>query len=95
MRNTASDPGLKVVVSEQADRGLSKMDASIREKFLAHFEKARNLPPRKHLRHGLPYFVEKVTHQARFTYDLKEDELLITRCFSTHKEYERWLQSLR
>ena len=86
---------MKVIVSAKADADLSKMDASIRSFFIMHFEKLQTMPPRRHLRFGMPYNVENVTSQARFAYDVEGDTLWIVRCFATHKEYEKWYKSFR
>ncbi len=86
---------MKVIVSGKADVDLSKMDPSIRSFFLKHFEKLQIMPPRRHLRFGLPYNVENVTSQARFSYDIGDDTIWIVRCFATHKEYEKWYKSFR
>lgn len=47
-------------------------------------------PPQKHMMHGIPCHVERVTKQARIVYQIKEDMINILHCFEGHKEYERW-----
>lgn len=74
----------------QAEEDLEKMDKTLREFFIAHFRKIKAMPPRRHLQHGVPFHVEDVTKQARFTYEIVGDIFVIVRCFTTHKEYERW-----
>jgi hypothetical protein len=71
------------------------MDGSIVKIFLKHFDKISEIPPRRHLRFGLPFNVEEVTKQARFTYDNENNTIIILRCFSTHKEYEKWYKSFK
>ncbi|MCX6768141.1 MAG: hypothetical protein NTY90_05465 [Candidatus Micrarchaeota archaeon] len=53
------------------------------------------MPPRRHLRFGLPYNVEEVTEQARFVYEREAGRITVVRCFATHKEYEKWYKSFR
>lgn len=82
-------------VAPQADDDLSRMDSSIRAHFISHFQKILRMPPRRHLRFGVPMHVEKVTEQARFVYKIEGDLLSVVRCFATHKEYEKWYRSFR
>ena len=86
---------MKVEVSKRADYDLSKMDGSIVNLFLKHFDKIGEIPPRRHLRFGLPFNVEEVTKQARFIYNDENNTITILRCFSTHKEYEKWYKSFK
>lgn len=86
---------MKVFISEKADADLSEMDGTLRSFFLKHFEKIAIMPPRRHLRFGLPFNVENVTNQARFVYEAESETLIILRCFATHKEYEKWYRSFK
>ncbi len=81
---------MQAVFSPNAEADLDAFDASLKKLFLSHTEKLLAMPPRRHLKFGLPHFVEKVTKQARMVYDVEGQTLLVLRCFSTHKEYERW-----
>ena len=47
------------------------------------------MPPGRHLKFGLAYNIEDVG-QGRIVYQVKNDTIYIIRCFSTHKEYEKW-----
>lgn len=71
------------------------MEPQLREFFIRHFRKISGMPPRRHMRFGLPYNVEKVTDQARFAYEKKGDRITVARCFADHKEYEKWYKSFR
>lgn len=71
------------------------MDQQEKLKFVSHIEKVARMPPRRHLRFGLPVYVENVTKQARLIYRIESDKLHILRCFQTHKEYEKWYNSFR
>jgi hypothetical protein len=86
---------MRVIISEKAEQDLDAMDELLRGYFIKHMEKLENMPPRRHMRFGLPYFVEDVTRQARMIYHPEEDCIFILRCFPTHKEYERWYLSFR
>lgn len=81
---------MEVIFSPNAETDLDAFDSSLRKLFLQHAEKLLKMPPRRHLKFGLPHFVEKVTKQARMIYDIEGEVLSVLRCFSTHKEYEKW-----
>lgn len=85
---------MEVVYSEHATKALFKMSRVQQIEFLGHVEKMMEMPPRKHLRFGQPYNVEKVG-QGRIVYQIEDEVMFITRCFATHKEYEKWYKSLK
>lgn len=85
----------EVITLEEAKKDLKKMDENQKKNFLLHFRKLVNFTPGKHLKHGLPFFVEKVTKQNRFAFDVNENIIQIVRCFKTHKEYEDWYKSYK
>ena len=86
---------MNVLATPKAEADLETMDAPLIRFFLKHFEKLQEMPPRRHLRFGMPFCVENVTTQARFVYKIEGDTLWVERCFATHKEYERWYNSFR
>ena len=81
--------------SDEAKKDMKAFERKLQGFFLSHTEKLTCMPPRRHLKHGLPWNVEDVTKQARLVYLADDDILRIIRCFATHKEYERWYQSYR
>ncbi len=87
--------GMKIVFSEKAERDLEDADATLRKLFFQHAEKVAQMPPRRHLKFGVPYPVEEVTRQARLVYRFENDACQILHCFKTHKEYERWYNSYK
>ncbi len=86
---------MEISYTEQSVKALEELDNSIRKRFVRHIEKLQSVPPRRHLKFGLPYNVEEVTKQARIIYQIKEEELHILRCFATHKEYEKWYKAYK
>lgn len=81
--------------TEQGDEDFQAFEKSLKKFFKSHLEKLSRMPPRRHMKRGLSFFVEDVTKQARLVY-LEEGELIkVLRCFATHKEYERWFNSFR
>jgi mRNA-degrading endonuclease RelE of RelBE toxin-antitoxin system len=84
---------MNVEFSEDAEASLDRMDEQLRILFFNHVEKISNIPPRRHMKFGLPYNVEKVTKKARMVYQINDGILYVLRCFQTHKEYERWYKS--
>ncbi len=86
---------MEIVFSENAEKELDGMDEQLRALFIKHAEKIMNVPPRRHMRFGLPYNVENVTKQARMVYNIQEEIVYILRCFKIHKEYEKWYKSFK
>jgi len=86
---------LKTKISEHADKDLSKFEVELRTFFFNHIKKISKMPPRRHLRFGLPFNVENVTRQARLVYEIEDNNLYILRCFSNHKDYEKWYKSFK
>ena len=86
---------MKIVFSEKAEKELDDADQSLRKFFVKHAEKIALMPPRRHLRFGLPFNVEEVTRQARLVYNIDGDVCYVLHCFKTHKEYERWYESFK
>lgn len=86
---------MKAEFSENAEKELDEMDNSLRKLFITHAEKISSIPPRRHMRFGLPFNVEEVTRQARIVYNIEEETCCILHCFKNHKEYERWYKSFK
>ncbi|HEY3274374.1 MAG TPA: hypothetical protein VGJ92_11455 [Methanocella sp.] len=81
-----------VVLSDKAKRDILKMDEKPARIFAKHIDKISKLPPRRHLKHGLPYSVDEVGG-GRLVYTYKEGTLYIIRCFTNHRDYEKWYES--
>jgi mRNA-degrading endonuclease RelE of RelBE toxin-antitoxin system len=79
---------LEIEYSEYAAKALLKMDRATQEVFTEQIEKMADMPPRRHLQFGQPYNVEKVW-QVRIVYQIEGNTMFVTRCFATHKEYEK------
>ncbi len=86
---------MKVCISERAEKELDDMEHQLRRLFIKHMVKLQNMPPRRHLKFGLPFDVENVTKNARMVYEIDAEDLFVVRCFSDHKEYERWYKSFK
>ena len=86
---------LQVRFSGNADEDLERMDASLQKFFISHAEKISQMPPRRHMKHGVPHYIENVTRQARLVYTIENETLWVIRCFATHEEYERWFKSFK
>jgi len=84
---------MNIFFSEKAKKDFEDMPSEIRIIFTKHIEKIACIPPRRHLKYGIPYHVEEVTKQSRLIYEIRNDNLYIIRCFKEHKEYERWYKS--
>jgi len=53
------------------------------------------MPPRRHMRFGLPFNVVNVTDQARLIYYVEVETLFVLRCFDKHKDYEKWYKTFQ
>lgn len=86
---------MEVVFAENAVREFERFSRDLQILFLSHFEKIQFMPPRRHMKYGIPFHVEKVTRQARIIYEIREQKLYILHCFADHKDYEQWYNSYR
>ncbi|MFA5382137.1 MAG: hypothetical protein WC356_03150 [Candidatus Micrarchaeia archaeon] len=86
---------MELFFSSEAEKDLAKLDKYEQKIFMKHAEKILNYENRKHLKHGVPFFVEKVSKQARIIYDIKEEKLIILKICATHKEYEKIYNTFR
>jgi hypothetical protein len=84
---------MKVIFHEDALKDLQSFDKTLKQHFAAHVEKLSKMPPRRHMKFGLPFHVENIMRQARLIYNERGDCIYIIRCFGAHKDYERWYNS--
>ena len=88
---------MQVIFDEDARRDLKKMDQSERVLFHKHVKKLIEIGPRRHFGYGIDAYKENVGADGRmpFTWDDAEETLRILRCFTDHKEYEKWYKSYK
>jgi len=86
---------MKVLFSQNADAELARTDSELRRIFINHIEKIASMPPRRHMKYGVPCHVENVTKQARIIYQTEGENLHILHCFPNHKDYERWYNTYK
>ena len=86
---------MKIEFSESAKEDFLKLERQLQVFFKNHLQKLSVMLPRRRLKFGVPHHVEDVTKQARLVYDIQENTLYVIRCFSKHKEYEKWFQSYK
>jgi hypothetical protein len=55
--------------------------------FLKHIMKIAQMPPRRHMKFGMPFNVEEIG-QGRIVYQVNEEKLIIVHCLADHKDYE-------
>lgn len=86
---------MEVEFSETAIKDLEDMDKATYTAFRKYLQKIAMMPPRRHMRHGLPFNIEEVG-QGRIAYQVDDENgtLYIIRCFCDHKEYEKWYSSM-
>ena len=85
---------MEVELLEQVKNDLDRMDNSVFIDFMKHLEKIAGTPFQRHLKHGLPFYVEEVG-QGRIIYSIDGDTIYIERCFTRHKDYEKWYRSYK
>lgn len=78
----------------EAEKDLDDMDNSTYIRFMKHLDKIAVQPPRKHARHGLPFFTENIG-QGRMPVIIEKDAIVVARCFRDHNEYHKWLDSFK
>ena len=86
---------MELVFSDSARKELESLPEEMAAHFLKHLEKMQEMPPRKHMKYGIPCHVEKVTKQARIVFNIEEGYIYILHCVGSHEEYERWYGSYR
>jgi len=85
----------ELIFIEKALDDLKSASKDLENIFLKHFDKIQSMPPRRHMKHGIPFHVENVTAQARIIYNIVGENVYVLRCFSDHKSYEKWYRSYR
>ncbi len=73
-------------------KDFNKLDKQFQILFYKKIKKISLLSSNKHLKHGLPYFVEKYVDGSRLDYTFTDNKLTIIRFFKIHKEYIKWLK---
>ena len=86
---------MEIKILETAEKELEKIPNPLNKQFGKHIEKIASNETSRHLKHGLQYFIENVTKQARIVYYFDEKTIYVMHCFKNHKEYERWYKSFK
>jgi len=86
---------MQIRILETTEKELEKIPNPLNKQFGKNIEKLTSKEINRHLKHGLPYYTENVTKQARIIYYTEEEIIFIAHCFATHKEYERWFKSYK
>jgi hypothetical protein len=88
---------MQIIFDEDARKDLKKMDRSERILFHEHVKKLVETGPRRHFGHGIDAFKENVGSDGRmpFMWDYDGETLRILRCFTDHKDYEKWYKSYK
>jgi mRNA-degrading endonuclease RelE of RelBE toxin-antitoxin system len=86
---------MELIFSDSARKEIENLEQELKSIFIKHLERMQSSPPCRHLKHGIPCHVEKVTRQARIVFDIRGERIHILHCFAGHKEYERWYKSFK
>ncbi len=81
-----------IFLTPEFKKDFSKLDKQFQIHIYKKIKKISSLQTNKHLKHSLPYFVEKSADGSRLVYILIDNKLTIIRFFKTHKEYTKWLK---
>lgn len=82
---------MNIVFTEDAKKEYSKIDKSVKEIFKKHIKKiSEEKTNRRHLRLGIPLYVENVSSSSRIVYDIDGNVITILHFFLNHKDYENW-----
>jgi hypothetical protein len=85
---------MEITLLDQAVDDLGGMDNNTWLVFAKHLRKIAQMPPRRHLKYGVPVHVEDVG-QGRIVYQINEDKLYVIRLFADHKDYEKWYRLIK
>lgn len=86
---------MQILFLETAEKELENIKNPLNGIFGKHIEKILTKETHRHLKKGLPYFVENVTKKSRIVYYIEDESIYIFHCFETHKEYEKWYKSYK
>jgi mRNA-degrading endonuclease RelE of RelBE toxin-antitoxin system len=87
---------MEIVFTNEARKEFKKLDNSLKILFNKHLEKMKTMENvGRHLRLGVPFYVENVGSSSRIVYDIENGKIIITYFFVTHKDYENWYVSFR
>lgn len=82
---------MDIVFTEDAKKEYSKLDKSVKENFKKHIKKiSKEKVNRRHLRLGIPFYVENVSSSSRIIYDIDGNVITIFHFYINHKDYEDW-----
>lgn len=81
---------MKSEFTDEGRQDFLALEKQLQVFFKKHIEKLLQMPPRRHLKFGVPHNVEDVTRQARMVYNIENETLFVVKCFATHNEYEKW-----
>ncbi|MEK6924106.1 MAG: hypothetical protein AABW54_02625 [Candidatus Micrarchaeota archaeon] len=74
------------------DKYFTKLDQSVQERILNKIVQLQTGIQSRHLKHGLPYFVEEIG-AYRLVYAEEEPRMRVIIFAGSHKDYEKWFKS--
>jgi hypothetical protein len=86
---------MELIFSDSGRLEIENLERELKSIFIKRLEKMQSSPPRKHLKHGIPGHVEKVTKQARIVFNIRDERIYILHSFANHKENECWYKSFK
>jgi len=86
---------MEIIITEKAENELLSLDKKLQKYFKKNINKLPGFQKRKHMKFGMPFFVKRISKQARLIYNLREGKIYVLRCFKTHKEYDKWYKSFK
>jgi len=61
---------MEIIFSDSARKELESLPEELILLFLMHLEKMQEMPSRRHMKHGIPCYVENVTEQASIVFNI-------------------------
>jgi len=75
---------------------MDRLPKDLRKRFYKKIKRIiKSNKQRRHLKHNVPYFSDKVTSSARLIYELIGNKIIFYKCFKDHKVYEKWLKTFK
>ncbi len=87
-----------VELTYKFNKDFSKQDRNTQLNIYQHIKKIKSMGfSKKHLKYGLPFFVEKISSSSRLLYSIIRDKkmIYILRFFKNHKNYTRYLNKFK
>ncbi len=84
----------EVILSPEAVKDLDRMCRDMFNAFNKGFDSIAVNPFSRHMKHGMPFYKKRIGG-GRIVYQVRGSKVYIARCFTSHKEYDKWSHEWR